>query len=265
MLWCLKLNHPCCSNLCELYYNKTKGLRLKRPTSWKCSKGAYRAKPVAGKINGPEHWILHHHLRQNGCCRFHKVIGSQIDLNQSSVLEKSSTNSLPTFITKSVEPQIKILKEEKHTIHENYLWLFFHANTPFTGPKFNITCRIKTSYLQITIQFFRESVLTCSRLFFVSACAIAWAPATRIWLSQRLRRTSWLWLFRNLPTARAPRSLMMLCERSSSTKPGWSRIWLMRTRTYKTRKCSTLISTNLTIKKKMFTYSTDTLVQYLCQ
>ena len=68
-------------------------------------------------------------------------------------------------------------------------------------------------------------------VFFVNAYAIAWAPTVRILLSTRRRSTKWQWLFRSFPTARDPRSPIKLLDKSSSIKPGWSRMREMRTLT----------------------------------
>ena len=67
-------------------------------------------------------------------------------------------------------------------------------------------------------------------------CPCHW-PAARIWLSLRCSLTSWLWLFRNLPIALAPRSPIRLCETSSSTSDGWSRRWLIITRILSSSTC----------------------------
>lgn len=62
-------------------------------------------------------------------------------------------------------------------------------------------------------------------VFLDRACASAWAPGPLMWLLQMTSLFSWL-RFRSFPMARAPRSLMWLCEKSSSCRDGWSSSWL---------------------------------------
>lgn len=74
-------------------------------------------------------------------------------------------------------------------------------------------------------------MLRCVKVvFFVRAWAMACAPRARIRLSATLIFTSLLWPLMNFPSARAPRSPIVLWEKSSSIKLGWFKRWLMSTR-----------------------------------
>lgn len=78
---------------------------------------------------------------------------------------------------------------------------------------------------------------------------------------------SWLWPFSSLPSARAPRSLMTLWDRSSSVRTGWSSAWAISTRslsssTYSQSQLSPFTTWSLDIillimKSRAFTHTVE--------